>query len=128
MVHDLPGNFTMDLSVEEQHGPLIVIPFIHEEVGNKWVSGVAFVKPAVSLDEIQEDLNEGFISADQRQFEFTMAKTETKFRKRVAAWKSTMSKNKKSQKTGKLTEQEGKWKEYFTRNKRKELGADEGGT
>lgn len=94
----------MDLSEEEQLGPLIVIPFIHEEIANKWVSGIAFIKPAVSLDEIQEDINEAFISTDKRQVEFTMPKTETKFRKRVAKWKSTMTKNKKAQKTGKLKE------------------------
>ena len=80
------------------------MPFIHEEVGNKWVSGVAFIKPAVSLDEIQEDLNEGYIGNDGRQFEFTTARTETKFRKRVSAWKTTMTKNKKAQKTSKLKE------------------------
>lgn len=104
LLHDFPGNFTVDLSEEEQLGPLIVIPFIHEEIANKWVSGLAFVKPAVSLDEIQEDINEAVISQDKRQVEFTMPKTETKFRRCVMAWKAIMTKNKKSQKTGKLKE------------------------
>ena len=35
---------------------MIVCPFIHEEVGRKWVNGIAFVKPCVSVDEIQEDI------------------------------------------------------------------------
>lgn len=98
------GFYTLDLSEEEQQGPVIVIPFIHEEISNKWVSGVAFVKPAVSLDEIKEDLNEGYISADKRQFELTIPKTETKFRRHVSKWKTTMKKNQKNQKTDKLKE------------------------
>jgi len=98
-----PREYTIDLTQEEQLGDLIVCPFIHEEVGKKWVNGIAFVKPCVSTEEIQEDINQAQIT-DSKTIEFTMPKTNRIFANKAAAWKETMLKNAKGQKTKKLTE------------------------
>jgi len=98
-----PREFVIDLTQEEQLGDLIVCPFIHEEVGCKWVNGVAFVKPCVSIDEIQEDVNQAQIT-DNKTIEFALPKTNRVFASKASAWKETMSKNMKAQKTKKLTE------------------------
>jgi len=98
-----PREFEIDLSVEEQLGDLIVCPFIHEEVGRKWVNGVAFVKPCVSVNEIQEDINSAQIT-DSKTIEFALPRTNRVFSNKAAAWKATMLKNAKVQKTKKLTD------------------------
>ena len=53
-----PREFIIDLNQEEQLGEIIVCPFIHEEIAGKWVNGVAFIKPGVSIEELNEDVNQ----------------------------------------------------------------------
>lgn len=95
--------FVIDLSEEEQLGDLIVVPFVHEEVGEKWVNGVAFVKPSVSIEELNEDVNSMQL-LDMETVEFTGPKTDTIFANKTAKWKPRMDKYATQQNTIKLKE------------------------
>lgn len=85
-----PQEFVIDLSQEEQLGDLIVCPFVSEEaVGRKWVSGIAFIKPCVSVDEVLEDINFAQIT-NTKTIEFTLPKTNRVFSNKASAWKKRM--------------------------------------
>lgn len=67
------------------------------------MNGIAFIKPGVTIDEFQEDVNSAQL-LNETSIEFTMPKTNTIFANKRAIWKAAMDKYYKVQKTKKLKE------------------------
>ena len=96
----------MDLTVEEERGGFVVMRFVHEEVDDQWVNGVAFARLA-TLDEViggSTDIDNCCHLLDPKRLEFTVPAVDHALITKMPGWRDAMAANSAVQKTGKLTE------------------------
>ena len=96
----------MNLSIEEQRGDFVVAPFVHEEVADKWVNGVAFARLA-SIDEVLsagDTLESSCHLVTPKQVEFIVPAVNPSIITKMPSWRDVMNANSSAQKTSKLTE------------------------
>lgn len=98
--------FDINLSTEEELGGFVVVPFVHEEVDEKWVNGVAFTRLA-SIEEILaagDSLDSCCQLVDPKTLEFTVPAIDQSIITKMPSWRDVMAANCMQQKTAKLVE------------------------
>lgn len=98
--------FAINLAIEEQRGDFVITPFVHEEVDDKWVNGVAFARLA-SIDEViaaGNSLDDHCHLVTPKRVEFKVPAVNPGIITKMPSWRDVMNANAARQKTGKLTE------------------------
>lgn len=97
-------HYEINLAIEEQRGAFVVVPFVHEEVDDQWVNGVAFGKLATIEEVLSGEIDSACTLVDGKKIEFVVPAVEPSLINMMPSWRKVMTKNVVEQKTKKLAE------------------------
>ena len=81
-----------------------MIPFVHEEIEDQWVNGVAFARLATVEEVIAGDIDSSCHLVDNKKIEFIVPAVSSALVTKMPSWRDVMTANSNHQKTSKLTE------------------------